>query len=223
MNPYIICNPYRFTTGAPTPNSKPHGLVWSQFGDLQGPILEHAAIKHDFRNLIWCRNPLAEQLRSELRDEHENLWCDQTLTFQRKRKGIQDPRGELAVTITRSLAKDSFLERELTKEELTFCETQLKYSKTWSDVEKIILSVDHRQHLVMYDVNFVIRNKDKTISTLENQDNEVPGWVKWSKVREAQARPILEKEFFLTRSTPEEDVQKDNVNYDKSDFIYYAI
>jgi hypothetical protein len=210
MNPYIICNPYRFTTGAPTPNSKPHGIVWSELEDVHERILEHATKKHDFIDIIWCRNPLGEQLHSDLRDEDEKLMCFQTLTFQRQRKGVQDPLGELAVTITRSLYADSFRARELTEEQLTFCKTQLKYQKTWSDVEKIILSVDPTEIFLKYHVNFVIRNKDMgemVESTLENQvpgseENQVPGWVKWSSFREYEARPILANDFFLKRSVP---------------------
>jgi hypothetical protein len=222
MNPYIICNPYRFTTGAPTPNSKPPVIDWGALQDVQEKILNEAAETHKFESVVLCPHPLGEQ--------YPHVFCLQTMIFQRKRKAIEDPRGELTVTITRSVSEwhlDAIHKHvKLTDEQRTFCKTELNYSQTWCNVEKIHLEIDYssdqlptrsadRIYQTMYCISFGVRKAKAKVWVFP------PTWVKWSKNTETQAQHILENKLYLTRSVPKTMYSTNSVpEHDDEDILY---
>lgn len=177
MNAYIVCNPYRFTTGAPTPKSKPNGLVWSQLGDLKEKILEHAAITHKEEYRQGFTNPLLPDT---------SIMCQVTWIFKRKRRSILSEHGELEVTINRKMLDRQ--KAKMTPEEKETYRKSLEYEQTWPYISEIILHKYNSQKQ-QYNVKFVHLNNQK-----QEIIDSLPDWVLW---RENKIHEVFENQMLL--------------------------
>jgi hypothetical protein len=201
MNPYIIRNPYRFTTGAPTPNSEPFQWDFEKLKDVKQQILEHAAVTETVSYSQWVSRPLgAETPYDDRRLEDMQVECQITWIFKRHRKNIKNAHGKLDVTIKRSLKSQQtcIWWKRLTREEKNACERNLQYEQTWFNVQTLFMTAGSWNQ---YEFEFYVGD--------ENQEwtwTKAPVWAQWAKQREENTRNMFQEKLSLQRTEGGKDI-----------------
>jgi hypothetical protein len=194
MNPYIVHKPRPFSIlhkPRPFAAGAPSGLVWPELADMHEKILDHAAVTETGVYTQWFSEPLG----AETPHEGLEVQCRITWIFKCHRKDVEDARGKLDVTINRSLlpTQTCVWWRRLTEAEKLTCQSNLEYSETWSNVQRIIL-VDTNWKSYYFD--FVVRDAESREAVIE-----APSWAHWSESRVQNARPTWEHKLLLRHST----------------------
>ena len=217
MNLYTVCKPRAFTLGAPTednaaksreeaPKPRPEAPGWLDFDEgIRDQILANAAITLTgslLRDFDFIEGPPEGVTTDRVEWKARGLnWlcveCRITWIFKRKRKSIEDARGELEVTIKREVLPEqtSVYWKKMTVVEQNACVSNLMYEKTWSNVDSIII-----QLLSEADSTYCFRFfcDDSENST---QDLDAPPWAKWSLTQAEGVRTPFETELLLNYST----------------------
>jgi hypothetical protein len=176
-NPYIVpLHTAAFST-VRNPEAMEHRVLdWLKLKDLHEKILEHAAVTETRSYRQWFYKPLgAETPDDERKLKHMRVEGLVTCIFKRNRKDIDNAHGELEVTIKRSLlpTQTCVWWQSLTEQEKLTCQSNLEYSKTWSNVQRIIMVHSDLSYSPIYYFDFQVHNNEPEMKAI----SQAPRWV----------------------------------------------
>jgi hypothetical protein len=195
-NPYVICK--QPTACEPTGDEptvrEQTGFVWSRLADLHEKILSYAAVTETGSYRQWFSKPLgAETPDDDRRLMYMSVEGWVTWIFKCNRKDIENAHGELEVTIKRSLlpTQTCVWWQSLTEQEKLTCQSNLEYSKTWSNVQRIIMVHSNSAYSPLYYFDFQVHNDEPEMEAT----SQAPRWEHWTEYKETNVRPLFEDTF----------------------------